>query len=125
SVARDYLYARAGAWALRDLRLRLFDQLQRLSPAFYAHTQAGDVLTRFSGDLGAVETAVTSVLPWALNGLVGMLTSLVVLAFLDLRLSLVSLVAVPLATLGSRCSVPGAASAGYEVKRAEADVASV
>ncbi|HEX2676894.1 MAG TPA: ATP-binding cassette domain-containing protein [Polyangiales bacterium] len=124
SVTRDYLYARAGAFVLRDLRLRMFDQLQRLSPEFYARTQSGDVLARFSNDLSAVETAVTSVVPWALNGVVGMFTSLVVLAFLDLRLCLLALLAVPLSMVGPRWLGPRAARAGYAVKQEEAAVTS-
>ena len=62
AIGRDYCYAHLGAHVLRDIRVRLFAHLQRLSLAFYGRSGTGDLMARFSSDLGGVETAIS----WAL-----------------------------------------------------------
>ena len=59
-VARDHLYAHLGSRVLGDIRARMFRRLQMLSMSFYARAQTGDVLSRFSADLGAVEGAMAA-----------------------------------------------------------------
>ncbi|MBI2504750.1 MAG: ABC transporter ATP-binding protein [Candidatus Latescibacteria bacterium] len=54
-LGRDYLYARMGSCMLRDMRHRLFVHLQRLSMDFHARHRAGDLLSRFTGDLSEIE----------------------------------------------------------------------
>ena len=38
----------------------MFEHLQRLSMDFYARTEMGDVMSRFSNDIGAVETGLAA-----------------------------------------------------------------
>jgi ATP-binding cassette subfamily B protein len=124
AIGRDWLYAYVGAGVLQDLRLALFEQLQRLSASFHAQTQAGDVLARFTTDLAAVESTVSIVLPWGLMATLTIVWSLVVLFALQWQLALLALVAIPLSLLGPRLLGPRAASAGYRVKLGEATVTS-
>jgi ATP-binding cassette, subfamily B, bacterial MsbA len=80
---------------IADLRQALFAQLLRLSPAFYAKRHSGDLLSRFSADVQAVEMAVSNaVASYIRDGL----TVIVMLAscfILDWRLSLIAFGAVP------------------------------
>jgi ATP-binding cassette, subfamily B, bacterial len=122
AIARDYLYAHVGAGVLNDLRLALFQQLQRLSASFHAKTQAGDVLARFTTDLASVESTVSIALPWGLMAAFTIACSLAVLFALQWQLALLTLVAVPLSLLGPRLLGPRAASAGYQLKQHEASV---
>jgi ATP-binding cassette subfamily B protein len=124
AVRRDWVYAVVGNRVLNDLRLRMFDQLQRLSPEFFARTPAGSVMSRFSTDLAAVDTVVTSVLPWAMMGALGVICSVAVLFFLQWQLTLLTLAAAPLSLLGPRLLGPRARVAGYGMKVEEAAVAS-
>lgn len=124
ALARDYLYAQVGSGVLRDLRAALFDRLQELSAAFHSRARAGDVLARFSGDLSAVESTVSTVLPWGAMALLTMACSLAVLVYLQGQLALLTLVAVPLSLLGPRRIGPRAAEAGYQAKLHEARVGS-
>jgi len=120
SIARDWFYAYVGAGVLNDLRLALFDQLQRLSASFHAQSQAGDILARFTTDLAAVENTVSTVLPWGMMATLSILWSLAVLFALQWQLALLTVVAVPLSLLGPRLLGPRAASAGYQLKQIEA-----
>jgi ATP-binding cassette, subfamily B, bacterial MsbA len=81
---------------IADLRQALFSHLLRLSPAFYAKRHSGDLLSRFSADVQAVEMAVSNaVASYIRDGL----TVIVMLAscfLLDWRLSLIAFGAVPI-----------------------------
>jgi subfamily B ATP-binding cassette protein MsbA len=94
-----YLMGSISLRVVADLRKAFFDHLLGLSPAFYARRHSGDLLSRFSADVGAVENAVTfAVASYLRDGLmvVGMLASCFVL---DWRMSLVVFGVVPVALL--------------------------
>jgi ATP-binding cassette subfamily B protein len=101
-VGRDYLYAVVGADVLRDIRLQLFEQLQRQSEGFFADARSGDLMARFSTDLAAVESGIVLALPGALISALSLVVSVVVLFWLEWRLALLSLLAGPLCLLGPR-----------------------
>jgi len=121
-LGRDYLYAHVGAALLRDLRHRMFSHLQRLSMDFYARTNVGDILARFSTDLAAVESAVTAAIPWAILPALDVVFSTVLLFTLEWRLACVALCVFPLSLLGPRALVPRASAASYARRQQEAQV---
>lgn len=68
-LLRDFLSARVQSRSLGGLRLRLFEQLQRLSfqsqmPPFHMPSRTADLLDRFSNDFAAIENAVVMAIPW-------------------------------------------------------------
>jgi ATP-binding cassette, subfamily B, bacterial len=65
-LGNDYLSVQVRTALLRDLRWQMFRHLQRLSIGFYARTEAGNILARFSTDLAAVENAIIAAIPWAI-----------------------------------------------------------
>jgi ATP-binding cassette subfamily B protein len=94
--AETRLVAAIGEQALYDIRLRLFRHLQTLSLDFYERERTGRIVARMTNDIEAMATLVT-------NGLVTLVTSVitlvgvaVVLALLDWRLALATLVVAPL-----------------------------
>ncbi len=117
---RDYLYARIGARVLNDIRLRMFEHLQRLSMDFYARTPIGDIVSRFSGDVAAVEQAVAAAIPWAILPTLDLLFSTGLMFWLDFRLALVAMLAWPLCLAGPRVFTPRASRASYLRRQAEA-----
>ena len=110
-VARDRLYAQLTASVIADLRLEIFAHLQKLSLGFYARMQVGDILSRFSGDLVAVEDAFVSALAWAVAPSLDVCVYTVVLFMLDWRLALVAMLVWPVALLGPRFFAPRAVPA--------------
>ena len=58
-LTNRYVVARAGARVMNDLRLRLFEHLQHLSVGFYARAKVGDLMSRFTSDLDAIERFLT------------------------------------------------------------------
>src|SRR5262249_21150018 len=63
-LACDYLAAGIFSGMVKDVRQRLFDHLQTLSIPFYTRSRSGEVLSRFSGDLVALDSTLVSLLPW-------------------------------------------------------------
>jgi subfamily B ATP-binding cassette protein MsbA len=91
-----YLMGMLGQRVIADLRRALFDHLLRLSPGFYARRHSGDLMSRFSSDVAAVETAVTnSIASYFRDGL-QVVVMLGTCFYLDWRLSLMAFGAVPI-----------------------------
>ena len=65
-VFRDHLYARFQSGVVRDLRVAMFAQLQRLSLDYFARTHPGDILGRFSSDVATLDNALMAAPPWVL-----------------------------------------------------------
>ncbi len=98
----QYLRHTIGERILYDLRVRIYDHLQRLSLAFFERTSTGELMSRVSNDVSALEqfvthgTILTGVAALRLAG------ASVVLFLLEPRLALVALLPVPLIALGLR-----------------------
>jgi ATP-binding cassette, subfamily B, bacterial len=88
-----------GAWIaenfLHRMRTRVFAHLHTLSVSFFDRRRLGDILSRLTGDVAAIEGVV-------LSGVIGIIANLMkivvftgVLFYLNWRLALASLIAVP------------------------------
>ncbi len=122
AVGRDYLYAWLGAHVLHDLRSKMFRHLQWLSMDFFSRESGGDLLARFSTDLAAVENAMVIGMPSAFLAVFNILVSSTVLVVLEWRLALLLGLAVPFCVIGPRLLGPRALKAGYDLRRAQAEL---
>lgn len=118
--ARDYHYARLLSAMLNGERLRMFTHLQQLSGDYYSRARVGDILARFSVDLGSIEHALSIAVPWAVQPMLQALLGTVLLFGLDWRLALLAMLVFPLAIVGPRLVAPRATEAGYRKKQDEA-----
>jgi len=100
AIGRDYLYARLGSSVMNDLRLRMFEHLQRLSAGYYGDQKVGDVTARFSTDLAAVRSAVVYAVPETVLGGLGIVVYSGVLLFLEPVLAVVTILGFPLLLIG-------------------------
>lgn len=123
-VARDYLYAWLGSRILNDVRVEMFAHLQQLSLGFYARMRAGDLSSRFSSDLSAVENAVVLGIPGALLCVINIAFSTCILFALDWRLALGAIVGLPLCVIGPKVISPRALKAGYQLRVEQAALTS-
>jgi ATP-binding cassette, subfamily B, bacterial len=120
-LARDYLYARVSSRVLADIRQRLFNSMQHLSMGFHSRARAGDILSRFSGDLAAVEAALANALPWGVLPILDVLASTTLLFVLDWRLAMLAMLVWPMCLLGPRIFAPRAVAASYIRRRVEGE----
>ena len=95
NVVSGLRYTRVSADILFDMRLALYEHLQRLSPRFYARTRLGDIIARINGDISEIQrVAAEAALAWVGNVLF-LVGSLVMMFWLDWRLTLVALSLMP------------------------------
>ncbi|MBV9120425.1 MAG: ABC transporter ATP-binding protein, partial [Chloroflexi bacterium] len=121
-IGRKYLSSYVAAHLTNDLRLGMSERLQGFSMRYLSHVQSGEVLSRFSADLGVIEQALAVSLPLALLSSIEIVASGVLLCWLDWRLGLLTLALLPLTYIGPRLVSKNAATAIYRRKVQEASV---
>lgn len=84
-----------GSQVVRDLRSDLFDHLQGLSLHFYHRYRLGDLLTRLTGDIAAIEDLLVSLATDAVAQVLTVALFVGLLFYLDPSLALVALLVVP------------------------------
>jgi ATP-binding cassette subfamily B protein len=123
-IGKDLLAARVVARVVNDLRLAMFDHLQRLSTGFYARASTGDLVARFAGDLATVELVLARSLPVLVYSSLQVGVSLVLLFWLNPRLAVITLAALPLCLIGPHLLSPRATDAAYRRRLEESAVLS-
>jgi ATP-binding cassette subfamily B protein len=96
SAAQTYFTGWVGERALADLRIRLFDHLQRLSLGFYERNRTGAIVSRITNDVEALDQLVTDGFSSLVQNSLVLAGTAVVLFLLDWRLALATLVVLPL-----------------------------
>jgi ATP-binding cassette subfamily B protein len=97
-----YLTAYVAQGALRDLRVRLFDHLQRLPLGYFDRTPLGDVISRCTADVETVDTLFTTGVSRLITRLVQLVVAAVAMVALSPRLALPSLLLIPPLVLVTR-----------------------
>lgn len=96
AIIQRWLSARIGEGLIYDLRVALFDKVQRMPVAFFTRTQTGALISRLNNDVVGAQTAVTSTLGSTVSNVVVLVFTLVAMFTLEWRLTLISLVVLPL-----------------------------
>lgn len=120
SIWYERIDARVTAAIVADIRQRMFQHLHDLPTMFYQRVRAGDVLSRFSVDVAALESTITNAANWGVLPAMELVAGIVLLMVLNWPLALVALAILPIAFVGPRLIAPRAVSASYELKKREA-----
>jgi ATP-binding cassette subfamily B protein len=124
-VAHHQLNHHVGQAVMRDLRLALFQSVQRQSVAFFTKTPAGDLVQRLTGDVHFVQGVVTGSVVDGAAQLITLLATATILFVLDWRLALVSVVLVPLCALPLRIVNQRRRQIRLDTQRARSHMASL
>ena len=96
NVVSGLRYTRVSAEVLFDMRLALYEHLQRLSPRFHARTPLGEIVSRLNNDISEIQrVAAETALAWV-GHVLFLVGAVVVMLWLDARLFAVSLLLLPL-----------------------------
>jgi len=98
----QYIRHALGARFIFDLRVRIYDYLQRLSLSFFERTSTGELMSRVTNDVEAVEQFVTHGVILTSVDLLRLVGATAVLLWLDWRLSLIVLAFLPLMAVALR-----------------------
>jgi len=85
-----------------DLRVRLYSYLQRLSLSFFERTSTGELMSRVTNDVNALENFVTHGTSFMAIDLMRLMGTAIILFFLEWRLALLVLIPVPILAIGMR-----------------------
>ncbi|HYI60220.1 MAG TPA: ABC transporter ATP-binding protein [Acidimicrobiales bacterium] len=96
SLVERGLSATIGEGLIFDLRAAVFDHVQRMPVAFFTRTQTGALVSRLNNDVIGAQRAVTQTLGSVVSNVVVLVTTLTAMAVLEWRLTLVSLLLLPL-----------------------------
>lgn len=116
-----HLTRRLGSRILADLRERTVDTALRLPAQILDRVGRGDLLSRVSADITAIDRAVSDVLPGMVSALLLAAISLVTIIGIDWRLGLAGAIALPLYVLALRWYLPRAAPSYAAERIAVAD----
>lgn len=92
----DFVMARISQRALQQVRQDLFDHLQKLSLRFYDRNPAGELMSRLTNDIDAINQAVSQNVTALLSGLLTLTGILIAMFVLNHWLALASILVVPL-----------------------------
>ena len=82
-----------------DLRNDFYAHLQRLSVSYFQSVRTGDIMSRATNDLSAVRMMVGPAIMYSVSTLVVFVVAIVMMLSIDMRLTLIALVPLPLVTL--------------------------
>jgi ABC-type multidrug transport system fused ATPase/permease subunit len=101
TYAQTYLINWVGQRALQDLRIQLFEHLQRLSIGFYSRNKAGVLISRLTNDVQALDQLVTEGIQTLFSSTLTLIGTAVILLVLDPSLALVTFLTFPVLLVGS------------------------
>ena len=97
-----YIRHALGQRIILDLRVRLYAYLQRLSLSFFERTSTGELMSRVTNDVNALENFVTHGSALTVVDLLRLVGGAIILFLLDARLALIVLLPVPVLGVGLR-----------------------
>jgi ATP-binding cassette subfamily B protein len=123
-VICDHLNAGVCSRMIMEIRQRLFDHVQGLSMPYFTRTKAGGVLSRFSGDLVALEGTLVTAVPWCVVPLLEVMYSVVVMFYFNVWLALLGSLVFPMLLVGPRFFATRTFALSYDKRKREGEVLS-
>ncbi|MEU8579567.1 ABC transporter ATP-binding protein [Streptomyces abikoensis] len=95
-VLQTLISTTVGQRVMHDLRTAVYRRLQSMPLAFFTRTRTGEVQSRIANDIGGMQATVTSTATSLVSNLTSVIATIVAMVALDWRLTVVSLLLLPL-----------------------------
>jgi ATP-binding cassette subfamily B protein len=102
ALGQRFLSSRIGEGLIYELRTALFDHVQRQPLAFFTHTQTGSLTSRLNNDVVGAQRALTGTLGSVFSNVISLVTTLVAMALLNWRITLITVAVLPLFLLPAK-----------------------
>ena len=102
SLVQRWLSARIGEGLIYDLRVALFDHVQRFPLAFFTRTQTGALQSRLNNDVVGAQQAVTNTLGTVVQNVISLAVTLSVMIALEWHLTVFTLLVLPAFVVAAR-----------------------
>src|SRR5262245_4992821 len=102
SLVQRWYSAKIGEGLIYDLRVALFDHVQRLPLSFFTRTQTGALMSRMNNDVIGAQQAVTNTLGTVVSNIITLVVTLSFMLALDWRLTILTLLVLPFFIIPAR-----------------------
>ena len=104
-----YLLSYIGEYIVADLRKKLWSKVLHLPVTYYDENESGETMSRITQDTTTLKSLITDHLVNFVSGVITIIGSVIILFFIDWKMTLIMLVSVPLSVaimipLGRRCT---------------------
>ncbi len=102
SIGIRWVSAKVGEGLIFDMRSKVFAHIQRMPIAFFTRTQTGALISRLNNDVIGAQQAFTDTLSSIVSNLISVALVLVVMFFLSWKITLISLIILPVFVLPAK-----------------------
>jgi len=102
SFTQRYYSSRIGESLIYDMRVRVFDHVQRMPLAFFTRTQTGALVSRLNNDVMGAQQAFTSTLSGVVSNVISLVLTAGVMFTLSWQITALSLVMLPVFVIPAR-----------------------
>jgi len=102
SVVQRRLNSIVGEGVIYDLRVALFGKLQRMSLRFFINTKVGELMSRLNNDVVGAQNAISNTIVGIITNIIEAIAILAVMLSLEWKLTLVSVLILPLFILAAQ-----------------------
>jgi ATP-binding cassette, subfamily B, bacterial len=96
SYFEKYLTTTVGQWVSHDLRLLLYQRIQRLSLLEHGESRSGDLISRVTSDIDAIQDFITTALLGIVINLLTLVGMIGVMFYINWRFTLIALSVAPI-----------------------------
>jgi subfamily B ATP-binding cassette protein MsbA len=125
SYTEKYLTTSVGQWVTHDLRRALYSRIQQLSLAYHDEKRSGDLISRVTSDIDAIQSFINTALLGALINLITLVGMIGVMLYLNWRFTLIALSVAPVLFLVVYTYTRRIKKASRDVRKKEGEIVSV
>jgi ATP-binding cassette, subfamily B, bacterial len=102
SLLQRWYSARIGEGLIYDMRVSLFDHVQRLPVSFFTRTQTGSLMSRLNNDVIGAQQAITNTMGTVASNAISLVVTLSFMLALEWRLTILTLLVLPAFVIPAR-----------------------
>ena len=97
NVLYSYVLARTVPWIVQDLKLRIFEAMQRLSVGFYTSKRTGSLMNRVNQDANNIYWFFVDGVPYVIVNVLTFTGVVILMCILNIKLAIVCIAILPIA----------------------------
>lgn len=101
-VVQRWLNAQIGEGVIYDLRVALYDHLQKMSLRFFTNTKTGELMSRLNNDVIDAQRAISNTIVEIVTNIITVTATLAVMLVLEWRLTILGIMVLPLFIVAAR-----------------------
>ena len=125
SYTEKYFTTSVGQWVMHDLRRTLYFHIQRLSLAYHDEKRTGDLISRVTSDIDAIQSFITSGLLDTLINVLTLVGMIGVMFYLNFEFTLIALSVTPVLFAVVYIFTRRIKDASRDVRKKESDIVSI